>query len=207
MDIINYRKRLVEEKISKKMSYSGAVVIEGAKWVGKSTTAAIFANTVIRLQDPYVRRQYQTLASIMSREEILKGNKPILFDEWQDVPEIWDFIRTDIDEYGLRGAYLLTGSTKKEDVKTYHTGTGRINPVFMRPMSLSESGESSGLISLATLFKGEDIKPVRSDITISDISYLICRGGWPGVLDLRKEIALNISKDLLEMIIKKMQLK
>lgn len=202
MNIINYRKRLIESQIEKKMSYSGGVIIEGAKWVGKSTTAGIFSNTVIKLQDPLVKKQYQILATI-SKDEVLKGEKPILFDEWQEVPEIWDFIRLDIDENNHKGAYLLTGSTKKQNITTSHTGTGRINSVYMRPMSLYETGESNGLISLKELFSQPPLVPVKSNITIDNIAHCICRGGWPGSLDLNKDLQLEIPKDLLESIIKR----
>ena len=202
MNILNYRKRLIESQIKKKMSYSGGVIIEGAKWVGKSTTAGIFSNTFIKLQDPLIKKQYQILATI-SKEEVLKGEKPILFDEWQEVPEIWDFIRLDIDENNHKGAYLLTGSTKKQNIKTSHTGTGRINSIYMRPMSLYESGESNGLISFKELFSKPKLIPVMSDITIDDISHYICRGGWPGSLDLSKDMQLEVPKDLLESIIRR----
>ena len=202
MNIINYRKRLIESQIEKKMSYSGGVIIEGAKWVGKSTTAGIFSNTVIKLQDPVIKKQYQILATI-SKDEVLKGEKPILFDEWHEVPEIWDFIRLDIDENNYKGAYLLTGSTKKQNITTSHTGTGRINSVYMRPMSLYETGESNGLISLKELFSQPPLVPVKSNITIDNIAHCICRGGWPGSLDLNKDLQLEIPKDLLESIIKR----
>ena len=202
MKVINYRKRLIESQIAKKMSYSGGLVIEGAKWVGKSTTASIFSNTVIKLQDPLIKKQYQILATI-SKDDVLKGEKPILFDEWQEVPEIWDFIRLDIDDNNHKGAYLLTGSTKKQGVKTSHTGTGRINSVYMRPMSLYESGESNGLISLKNLFSHPQLTPVMSDVSIDNIAHYICRGGWPGSLDLSDDLQLEVPKDLLESIIKK----
>ena len=116
MHTLKYRKRLIESQIEKKMSYSGGIIIEGAKWVGKSTTAEIFSSTVIKLQDPLIKKQYQILATI-SKDEVLKGEKPILFDEWQEVPEIWDFIRLDIDDNNHKGAYLLTGSTKSKPYK------------------------------------------------------------------------------------------
>ncbi|HHT94969.1 MAG TPA: DUF4143 domain-containing protein [Clostridia bacterium] len=202
MNTINYRKRLIESQIERKMSYSGGVIIEGAKWAGKSTTAGIFSNTVIKLHDPLIKKQYQILATI-SKDEVLKGEKPILFDEWQEVPEIWDFIRLDIDENNHKGAYLLTGSTKKQNITTSHTGTGRINSVYMRPMSLYETGESNGLISLKELFSQPPLVPVKSNITIDNIAHCICRGGWPGSLDLNKDLQLEIPKDLLESIIKR----
>ena len=202
MKVLNYRKRLIESQIERKMSYSGGIIIEGAKWVGKSTTAGIFSNTGIKLQDPLIKKQYQILATI-SKDEVLKGEKPILFDEWQEVPEIWDFIRLDIDENNYKGAYLLTGSTKKQNIKTAHTGTGRINSVYMRPMSLYESGESNGLVSLKSLFSKPQLIPVMSDTTIDNIAHYICRGGWPGSLDLSEDMQLEVPKDLIESIIRK----
>jgi uncharacterized protein len=138
------------------MKYSGAVVIEGPKWTGKSTTAELYSKTIIKLHNPITKKQYQTLATI-SKDEVLSGEKPILFDEWQEVPEIWDFIRLDIDDHKYKGAYLLTGSTKKQNINISHTGTGRINSIYMRPMSLFESGDSIGSVSLAELFEGKKI--------------------------------------------------
>lgn len=197
---INYRKRIVEKEIIDKMQYSGAVHIEGPKWSGKSTTASLYSNTLIKLQNPIIKKQYQILATI-SKEEVLKGEKPILFDEWQEVPEIWDFIRLDIDDNNYKGAYLLTGSTKKQTIETSHTGTGRINSVYMRPMSLYESGHSKGLISLKSLFDNETIKPIMSDLSIDDISKLISQGGWPGSLDLEEKYKLKVPYDLLDSVI------
>lgn len=196
----NYRKRLIEKEIENKLIYSGAVYIEGPKWCGKSTTASLYSKTNIKLQNPIIKNQYKILATI-SKYEVLSGEKPILFDEWQEVPEIWDFIRLDIDENKLKGAYLLTGSTKKQTITTSHTGTGRINSVFMRPMSLYESGDSSGSISLKSLFDGEQIKPIRSTVSIDDIARLICRGGWPESIDLPTKSQYAIPKDLLQSII------
>jgi len=197
----NYRKRLIEADIEDKMRYSGAVVIEGPKWCGKSTTTELFSKTIIRLQNPITKKQYQTLATI-SKDDLLEGEKPILFDEWQEVPEIWDFIRLDIDENRYKGAYLLTGSTKKQNLPISHTGTGRINTIYMRPMSLYESGDSSGLVSLSALFRGEKIKPVKSTVSVTDIAQYICRGGWPESIDLEVKDQLLVARDLLESIIK-----
>lgn len=198
---VNYRKRLIEQEIEDKMRYSGAVVIEGPKWCGKSTTAELYSKTIIRLQNPITKKQYQTLATI-SKEELLLGEKPILFDEWQEVPELWDFIRLDIDENRYKGAYLLTGSTKKQNLPVSHTGTGRINTIYMRPMSLFESGDSSGSVSLSALFRGEKMKPVKSAVSVTDIAQFICRGGWPESVDLAVKDQLLVAKDLLEGIIK-----
>jgi len=198
----NYKTRIIEKDIEAKMKYSGAVVIEGPKWTGKSTTAELYSKTIIKLQNPIIKRQYQTLATI-SKEEVLSGEKPILFDEWQEVPEIWDFVRLDIDDNKYKGAYLLTGSTKKQNINISHTGTGRINSVYMRPMSLYESGESKGTVSLSDLFEGKNINITKSKISISDIAHYICRGGWPGSLELPLKEQLAIPKDLLESIISK----
>lgn len=195
-----YKPRLLEKEIKEKLTYSGAVCIEGPKWVGKSTTAMLFSKTNIKFQNPIIKKQYQTLASI-SKDEVLEGELPILFDEWQEVPEVWDFIRLDIDERNLKGAYLLTGSTKKQTVKTSHTGTGRINSVYMRPMSLFESGDSLGSVSLTKLFNGDKIKPARSKVSINDIAKLVCCGGWPGILGLDRDSQLRVPSDLLTSII------
>lgn len=196
----NYKPRLLEKDIIEKLTYSGAVYIEGPKWAGKSTTAMLFSKTNIKFQNPIIKKQYQTLVTI-SKEEVLAGEPPILFDEWQEVPEVWDFIRLDIDERNLKGAYLLTGSTKKQTIKISHTGTGRINTVYMRPMSLFESGDSLGTVSLAELFANQKIKPVRAKITLNDIAKLVCRGGWPGSIELNESAALRVPSDLLVSII------
>lgn len=201
MNQIKYRKRLIEAKIKRKLLYSGAVLIDGAKWSGKSTTAALYAKTIIKLQDPIIKKQYKALATL-SKAEMLKGELPILFDEWQEVPEIWDFIRLEVDETQAKGNFLLTGSTKKQNVKTMHTGTGRINSVMLRPMSLYESGESTGSVSLKSLFEKAKIDPVYSEISVRGIAELICRGGWPGSLALPKHLQFNIPKDLLTGILR-----
>lgn len=198
----NYKKRIIEKEIEDKLKYSGAVVIEGPKWSGKSTTAELYSKTIIKLQNPITKKQYQTLVTI-SKEEVLSGEKRILFDEWQEVPEIWDFIRLDIDDNKHKGAYLLTGSTKKQTINISHTGTGRINSIYMRPMSLFESGDSIGSVSLADLFEGKKIKVAKSKTSINDIAHYICRGGWPGSLELPLKEQLAIPKDLLESIISK----
>ncbi len=201
MSHIEYKKRLIETKIKKKLLYSGAVLIDGAKWSGKTTTAMQYAKTIIKLQDIDTRKKYKTLVAL-SKTEILSGEPPILFDEWQEVPEIWDYIRMNVDETQEKGNFLLTGSTKKQNVKTMHTGTGRINSVMMRPMSLFESGESTGSVSLKSLFEKAKIAPVDSEISVRGIAELICRGGWPGTLTLPKDLQFDIPKDLLSGILR-----
>lgn len=194
-----YLTRLCEKTIDDKMSYIGAVHVEGPKWCGKSTTAALYAKTIVKLQDPIVYNRYRTYAST-SREELLHGEKPILFDEWQKIPEIWDFIRLDIDEHpGESGRYLLTGSAKPLEDDSRHSGSGRFAKIRMRPMSLFESKDSSGEISLQELFLDPD-GPVRgtSGLTINDQVDLVCRGGWPGLLESPKSKVANYLRDYYE---------
>lgn len=194
-----YLPRLIESSMKQKLSYIGAIHIEGPKWCGKSTTASIFAKTVIKLQDPIVFNRYKVYATT-SKGELLYGEKPVLFDEWQKIPDIWDFIRLDIDDHpGDPGRYLLTGSAKPLEDSLRHSGSGRIAKIRMRPMSLFESRESSGELSLNELFNNPDYR-IRgeSGLTISDQVDLVCRGGWPGILQAPKSIAANYLKDYYE---------
>ena len=194
-----YLPRLIEKTIKEKMSYIGAIQIEGPKWCGKSTTASRFANTIIKLQDPIVYARYKTYATT-SKTDLLHGNKPILFDEWQKIPEIWDFVRLDIDERGAKaGQYILTGSAKPKDDHDRHSGTGRIAQINMRPLSLYESKDSSGEVSLEKLFnKPEYSIRGESKLTINDQVILVCRGGWPGLYRHPTKSAINYLKDYYE---------
>ncbi len=197
-----YLPRLIENKIKQKLAYIGAIQIEGPKWCGKSTTAALFAATIVKLQDPIVLNRYRIYAST-SRYDLLDGKKPMLFDEWQKIPELWDFIRMDIDEHpGTSGQYLLTGSAKPIEDSMRHSGAGRIAKIKMRPMSLFESEHSTGEISLGELFEQPD-KPVRgeSSLTIKDQVNLVCKGGWPGLLATIEQNAPNYLKDYYESLV------
>lgn len=194
-----YLPRLIEKTIKEKLSYIGAIQIEGPKWCGKSTTASRFANTIIKLQDPIVYTRYKTYATT-NKTDLLYGNKPILFDEWQKIPEIWDFVRMDIDEKsGRAGQYILTGSAKPKDDPDRHSGTGRIAQIRMRPMSLYESKDSSGEVSLEKLFNEPEYS-IRgeSKLTINDQVNLVCRGGWPGLYGQSIKNAINYVKDYYE---------
>lgn len=191
--MLNYIPRLIESTISRELSAIGCVSIEGPKWCGKSTTAERFAKTVIKLQNPIIFRQYSAFAST-SKENLLRGEKPILFDEWQKIPDIWDFIRTDIDETRLIGQYLLTGSSRPIKDQSRHTGTGRIAKLTMFPMSLWESGDSIGSVSLYDLFISNKSVFGQSKLTLDDIAFVICRGGWPQAI-LHPEQALILSQD------------
>ncbi len=195
-----YYKRIIDDELIKKMRTSGAVLIVGPKGCGKTTSASQIAKTIVPFQDETKREQL--FAIIDSNPlKILEGEKPILFDEWQDAPKLWGLIRKDIDDTQGVGKYILTGSSSKK-VNPPHTGTLRISRLTMYPMSLYESGDSSGKISLEDLFTSpEDIPYCESEHTLDDIIYLICRGGWPQTLKFDdKEDKLSVAEDLFDQI-------
>jgi len=194
-----YLPRIIEKTIKKKLSYIGAVQIEGPKWCGKSTTASLFAKTIVKLQNPIVFNLYKVYATT-SKIDLLYGEKPILYDEWQKIPELWDFIRLDIDDSpGKPGLYLLTGSAKPIEDSLRHSGTGRIAKIKMRPMSLFESNDSSGEVSLNELFNNPDYHIIgESKLTISEQVELVCRGGWPGLVHLPMSETANYIRDYFE---------
>jgi predicted AAA+ superfamily ATPase len=179
------------------MDAFGAVLIVGPKGCGKTTTAKQKAATVVEFQDEEERENYLLLAENRP-SRLLAGIKPILFDEWQDAPKIWGAIRKDVDDSGLTGQYILTGSSSS-NVDTPHTGTLRIARLKMYPMSLYESGESNGKVSLIDLFNVKDINDQEweSDLTVEDLIFAICRGGWPRAIINEKSAAkLIVAKTL-----------
>lgn len=196
-----YLTRSIEQVISTSMLTNGCVVIEGPKWCGKSTTAERFAKTAVRLQKPATFKQYRILADI-GDENLLSGEKPILFDEWQKIPELWDYIRSEIDDIDGKGLFLLTGSAKPIEDKERHSGIGRIKKITMRTMSLWESKESTGDVSLNSLFTGDVIVSGKNPFQLKDIARLICRGGFPSaVIEEKAEIVLNYAKDYVDTLI------
>lgn len=196
-----YLERLIETIISAAMHSVGCVVIEGPKWCGKSTTGQRFAKSVIELAKPNIYRQYK-IFSDLGDPILLKGEKPLMFDEWQKIPELWDYIREDIDENGLRGQYILTGSTKPQEDEKRHSGTGRIIKIVMRPMSLWESRESTGQVSLRELFDKPDNISGKNNHDLRDIAFLLCRGGWPqSVLEKEKDIALMAARNYISTLV------
>ncbi|MCD8574066.1 MAG: DUF4143 domain-containing protein, partial [Erysipelotrichaceae bacterium] len=195
-----YLSRLIEDAITTSMKTNGCVVIQGPKWCGKSTTAEKFVKTIIKLQKPAVYKQYKILSDI-GDENLLSGEKPLLFDEWQKIPELWDYIRNFVDEVSGKGLFILTGSAKPIDDNKRHTGTGRIKTIVMRTMSLWESKESSGEVSLTSLFDESEISG-KNKYQLKDIAYIICRGGFPSaVIETDRDIALNYVKDYVDTLI------
>ena len=191
-----YRKRIIDDLLELNMEAFGATWIRGPKGCGKTTTAKQKARSVVEFQDEEKRDNLLKIANT-APSKLLIGDKPILFDEWQDAPKLFGAIRKDVDDTGEKGCYILTGSSSKE-VKTPHTGTLRISRLKMYPMSLYESGDSNGSISLIQLFDDPDsFDGCHSDMSIDDIIFSICRGGWPGALDAKTERAkLLVAKDI-----------
>ncbi|MCL2177391.1 MAG: DUF4143 domain-containing protein [Firmicutes bacterium] len=197
----NYIPRLVESTITQYLKSSGCVVIEGAKWCGKSTTAERFAKKVVKLQKPATFRQYKLLADV-GDANLLSGDRPILFDEWQKLPELWDYIRAEIDDTSERGSFILTGSAKPIEDRERHSGIGRITKLVMRTMSLSESGESTGEVSLFDLFAGQTKISGINKHKLKDIAYLLCRGGWPAaVIEKDIDLSVNLARMYVESLI------
>lgn len=192
----NYKPRISDELLKLKLEAFGAALIVGPKGCGKTTTAKQQAKSYVEFQDEDERENYLLIANTHP-SDLLIGDKPRLFDEWQDAPKIWGAIRKDVDDSGEVGQYILTGSSSAA-VDTPHTGTFRISRMKMYPMSLFESGESNGSVSLHALFNNpESFNGCRSDLTIDRIKFAICRGGWPGSLKAQTDRAkLAIAKDL-----------
>ena len=197
---MNYRKRFADKILERKLNTFGAVLITGPKGCGKTTTAKQKAKSIIDFQDEDKRDAYLAVANNMP-SKLLEGERPRLFDEWQDAPKIWGAIRKSVDDIQKPGQYILTGSTSKE-VDVPHTGTLRISRMQMLPMSLFESGESNGSVSLIELFDNpEGFNGCISDLDMDGLIHAICRGGWPTTLSISdKENTLLVAKDLFQQI-------
>ena len=197
---MEYRKRLADEILEKKLKVFGAVLITGPKGCGKTTTAKQKSNSLVEFQDEDRREGYLSVAA-NAPSKLLEGDKPRLFDEWQDAPKIWGAVRKSVDDLQLPGQYILTGSTSRT-VETPHTGTLRISRLQMYPMSLYESGESNGEVSLKWLFDNQgSFEGCHSNLDIDGIIKAICRGGWPYSLNFdESESYRSIAKDLFKQI-------
>ena len=188
-----YYERLIEKEIERKLKSSGAVLVAGPKFCGKTTTCMKYQKSFVKLNT----KQAIAMAR-MNPRGVLDGETPRLIDEWQKAPDIWNQVKDDLDFHYEFGKYILTGSSTPADkTEVHHSGAGRITPVRMRPMSLWESKDSKGTVSLAELFKGGKPIPwdLNSDFSLSDVAHLICRGGWPISVLAPKEIAIEITKN------------
>ncbi|MCC8072074.1 MAG: DUF4143 domain-containing protein [Bacteroidales bacterium] len=175
---MEYRRRIIEPLVKSRLESMGALLLQGPKWCGKTTTAESFAKSTIYLDNPAQQRQYRQIAEV-DPSQFLVGATPRLLDEWQLFPQIWDSVRFEVDHRHAKGQFILTGSSVLPSTDLIrHSGTGRIARLTMRPMTLYESGDSSGQVSLKGLFEG--IAPRgQSDKTLKDIAIFMCRGGWP----------------------------
>ena len=186
---MEYRERIADQLLRDKLEAMGAVLIEGPKACGKTTTAKQQAKSVLYMDDPRKQEYYQQLAQT-DIGLLLAGDNPRLIDEWQEIPRFWDAIRFEIDRRGEDGLFMLTGSAVPADFsKIHHTGTGRYGWLTMRPMSLWESGESSGEISLSELFRAPKRIMGQNALVLTELAFLICRGGWPKSLQKKTERA------------------
>ena len=196
-----YKSRIADEILERKLKGKGAVLIEGPKWCGKTTTAEQISKSVLYMADPANGEQNLTLADI-NPSLLLTGDTPRLIDEWQLAPKLWDAIRFEVDHRGEEGQFILTGSAVPVDRnKIVHTGTGRFSWLLMRPMTLYESGESTGTVSLKDLFDGLSTINGINNLSLEDIAYLCCRGGWPRSIFLDKDIALDSAFDYYDAIV------
>jgi len=201
---MNYRQRIADSILDKKLRGVGAVLIEGAKWCGKTTTAEQHAKSVLYMANPQGLSNHLKIAQI-NPGLLLEGETPRLIDEWQIAPQLWDAVRFEVDHRDHDGQFILTGSvtpiSDDADGKIHHSGVGRITRLKMRPMTLWESGDSNGQVSLADLFQGKEDIIGTCDKELADIAWLICRGGWPRAVDQDKDIALDRAFDYFDTVV------
>ena len=196
-----YRQRIADAILSRKLEGKGAVLIEGPKWCGKTTTAEQIAGSVLYMDDPDTIEQNIAMADL-SVKRLLQGETPRLVDEWQLASKLWDAIRFEVDHRRELGQFILTGSAVPADTKEItHSGTGRFSWLTMRPMSLYESGDSTGDVSLKGLFDGASDIDGSSKLDIERLAFLVCRGGWPQAIDMRDEIALDQATDYYDAVV------
>jgi predicted AAA+ superfamily ATPase len=194
----------MDSLLAKKLQAKGAVLIEGPKWCGKTTTAEEIAASKIMLAKPDIKDHFKSLLEIDS-DAALTGDTPMLIDEWQTVPKLWDAVRYTVDHRHAMGQFILTGSAvpnQEAEKEREHSGTGRFAWLTMRPMTLFESGESNGTVSLGELFTAPEKILQKNDLKLSDIAFLICRGGWPIAIGLPEEAALEQAFDYYDAVTK-----
>jgi len=205
-DMIGYKNRIADKVLERKLMSSGLVVIEGAKWCGKTTTAEQIAGSVVYMNDPKKKDLLRQLVET-DPQLVLDGAIPRLIDEWQDTPKLWDAARFETDHRGAMGQFIFTGSAvpgEKEDAEIEHSGTGRVSWMTMRTMSLWESGDSDGTVSICSLFdRGLERAALVREKGLKDLAYLICRGGWPAFLKTTSEGALDIAANYVDAVTRK----
>ncbi len=192
--------RLCDSLLQTALQSSGAVLIEGAKWCGKTSTAAQASRSVLYMQDPDQTASYLAMADTKP-SLLLNGETPRLLDEWQMAPVLWDAVRFEVDKRKETGQFILTGSAVPSDNVVAHTGTGRISRLTLRPMSLYESSESNGAVSLRALFAGDHDVEATSGLSIEQIAFALCRGGWPASVKAKGKAALKMAMDYAEAVI------
>lgn len=199
-DLYTYRSRIADKVLERKLMGKGAILIEGAKWCGKTTTAEQQAKSILYMSESGRMEQNIQLATI-NPQLLLKGENPRLIDEWQIAPQLWDSIRFESDHRHRFGLFILTGSAVPPDMsKIVHSGTGRFAWLRMRPMALWESGESTGDVSLTSIFDGNHDIAGISDIDLERMAFITCRGGWPSSIDMSDEIALDQAFDYVDAV-------
>lgn len=197
----DYMPRLADNILESKLKGRGAILIQGPKWCGKTTTAEQFANSVIYMDEPHRMEQNIQLADI-NPSMLLQGMEPRLIDEWQITPKIWDAIRFEVDHRKSKGNFILTGSSVPPDIsENSHSGTGRFAWITMRNMTLAESGDSTKEVSLKELFEGRDDITGSNEVDIYRIAYLVCRGGWPDIIALDEQVALEAAYDYVDGVV------
>ena len=202
---MKYLERIGDELLKRKLRSSAAVLIEGPKWCGKTSMGAQLAKSIVYIQDPDKRSMYRKMADTQP-SLLLEGETPHMLDEWQTIPILWDAVRFAADQRQEMNQFILTGSATPidddENSEMEHTGTGRIARLRMRPMSLWESKESRGQVSLKALFDGtQEMGLFENPLTLKDLAFVMCRGGWPGALGLEKEDALEVAINLVDELV------
>ena len=196
-----YKERIADKSLKRLLQGKGAVLIEGPKWCGKTTTAEQLAESILYMDDPESIHQNLTLAEI-DPKRLLNGKTPRLIDEWQLAPKLWDAVRFEVDHRNDLGQFILTGSSVPASSEhIHHTGTGRFSWLLMRPMSLYESLESTGDVSLSELFNSPDQISGENHLDINKLAFVVCRGGWPRATDLKDEIALDQAFDYYDAVV------
>ncbi len=201
MEIKNYKKRLVDDKIEEYLKLFGAVCIEGPKYCGKTWAGRYHANSETLLHTTTGESSNEVELAKISPKIILEGKKPKLIDEWQEATNLWDEIRTDVDKTGLKGQYILTGSSTPNRKGISHSGAGRFGKIHLRTMSLYESGDSSGLISLQDICNGKEISKSTGEVDLRHLMYLVIRGGFPGCINYTSDQSKKVINEYINLII------